>query len=312
MSCLHLRDLSVRFATNHGRAAAVDRVSLDHREKETLALVGETGCGKSLVARAVLRLLPADAQVGGEIRLGSRSLLDLPEKEMVHIRGREIAIISQNPTQALNPLYPIGHQVGEMFRFHLNLSSAQIRGRVAELMRKMALPDPEERMRQFPFQFSEGMNQRVTIAAALALNPRILIADEPTKGLDNRVKEEILHVLQSVKTDHSSSLMLITHDLEAARRLTDRIAIMYGGEIVETAGTWDLFREPLHPYTRALLNSLPENGFLPIPGMSPSLVSPPPGCRFHPRCPFKMDRCVEERPQLDNHSGREVRCHLHN
>lgn len=311
MSCLHLEHLTVAFDTPTGKVVAVDDVSLDHEMKETLALLGETGCGKSVIARSILRLLPDNAEIKGKILYQDRDLLLLSERELAHIRGQEIAIILQNPTLALNPVYRIGDQISELFKIHKRASSKESREYTLSLLGRMGFSNPEHALHMYPSQFSEGMNQRVLIALAIALHPKIIVADEPTKGLDERLKEDILKELMKIKEEKESSLFLITHDLEAAQKIADRVALMYCGEIVETALSSDFFGEPFHPYARALLKSLPAQGFVPISGTSPSMIAPPAGCRFHPRCGEKLDVCSREAPPSIEKSGRIVRCHLY-
>jgi peptide/nickel transport system ATP-binding protein len=311
MSCLHLKNLTVAFDTSMGRVTAVDDVSLDHEMKETLALVGETGCGKSIIARSILKLLPDNTVLSGEILYRDRDLLRLSERELAGIRGQEIAIIFQNPTLALNPVYRIGDQISELFRIHKKASYKESKEQVLSLLGRMGFENPENALHMYPSQFSEGMNQRVLIALAMALHPKIILADEPTKGLDERLKEDILKELMKIKQEKESSLFLITHDLDAAQKIADRVALMYCGQIVEIALSNDFFAEPFHPYGRALLRSLPVHGFAPIPGASPSMISPPTGCRFHPRCEERLEVCGHENPPLIEQSGRTVRCHLY-
>lgn len=311
MSCLKIKDLEVRFETAVGIVTAVDRVSLEHKSGESLALVGETGCGKSVLAHAVLGLLPYDAVVKGEVWFEGKDLLTLDEKEKAGLRGKEISIVMQNPGLSLNPVYSIGHQVSEVYLQHTAIEKAEAIQKSRELLERMGFENAEQHLSMYPFQFSEGMKQRVLIAAALALGPKVIIADEPTKGLDDRLKEEVLEKLNQVKQEEETSLLMITHDLSAARKLVDRVAIMYCGEIVELAAAEEFFETPMHPYSVGLMNSLPEREFQPIPGSSPSMISPPEGCRFHPRCLKKMAVCGEQRPQFESESGRDIRCFLY-
>ncbi len=290
---------------------AVDDVSFDHESKETLALVGETGCGKSVIASSILKLLPDNASWCGEILYEGRDLLRLSERELADIRGQEISIIFQNPTLALNPVYRIGDQITELFRVHKTASSKESQGYVMSLLKRMGFKDAEQNFHMYPFQFSEGMNQRVLIALALALHPKIIIADEPTKGLDDRLKEDILNELMKIKKEKESSLFLITHDFDAAQKIADRVALMYCGQIVEIALSPEFFTRPFHPYARALLRSLPAQGFMPIPGASPSMIAPPGGCRFHPRCAERLEVCRREEPPPITKSGRTIQCHLY-
>lgn len=336
MHWLKFHNLSVLFETPDGPLLAVDGVSLELRPDEILALVGETGCGKSVLALAVLKLLPRNAVTEGAVlfkgRKGpERDLLSLRERELAAIRAREIAIVFQNPTLALNPLYTIGGQIGEIYQAHQGVSRPESLRRAVRLLGRMGFKNPDKIINLYPFQMSEGMNQRVLIAAAFALNPCVIIADEPTKGLDDPLKEEVIRELQTIKThtqhtgyhpkktppdpsvmtQKDASLLLITHDLDAARRIADRVAVMYAGEIVEQGHPAAFFKEPLHPYARALLESLPECGFKPIRGAPPSMVSPPSGCRFHPRCPEKLEVCSSQKPELLQKPERDVRCHLY-
>lgn len=294
-----------------GTVVAVDDVSFDHESKETLALVGETGCGKSVIASSILKLLPDNANLSGEILYGDKDLLRLSERELANIRGQEISIIFQNPTLALNPVYRIGDQISELFRVHKRASSKESKVYATSLLIRMGFKDPEHVFHMYPSQFSEGMNQRVLIALALALHPKIIIADEPTKGLDDQLKEEILKELMKIKGEKESSLFLITHDFDAARKIADRVALMYCGQIVEIALLQEFFDEPFHPYARGLLKSLPLHGFSPIPGASPSMISPPEGCRFHPRCAERLEMCSHEIPEPIKKSGRIIRCFLY-
>jgi peptide/nickel transport system ATP-binding protein len=332
---LEIKDLNVSFQGNENEnktgnknetVAAVSCLSLSIREKETVALVGETGCGKSVVAHAIMRLLPPESRVKGRIEFGGKNLLELSEKEMAKLRGKEISIIFQNPSLALNPVYSIGHQLAEPLRIHdqemgwKEKEEKKERGekksrknnlsKVARALKRVGFSNPHEYMGYYPSWCSGGMNQRFLIAASTMLDPVLLIADEPSKGLDRNRVSELENELKGLKEKHETALLLISHDLGFVRRLADRVAVMYAGEIVEITDPSSLFESPLHPYTRGLLNSLPERGFVPIPGSSPPLSSPPAGCRFHPRCPFKEKRCTQEHPELKEGNGRAVRCFL--
>ncbi len=296
---------------------AVSCLSIYIREKETLALVGETGCGKSVVAHAIMRLLPPESRVRGRIEFGGKNLLELSEKEMAKLRGKEISIIFQNPSLALNPVYSIGYQLSEPLRIHgqekeegKGKKKTKVLEKVAETLKRVGFSNPLEYMGYYPSWCSGGMNQRFLIAASTMLDPVLLIADEPSKGLDMDRVAELENELKGLKEKSETALLLISHDLGFVRRLADRVAVMYAGEIVEIADPSSLFEKPLHPYTQGLLNSLPERGFVPIPGSSPPLSSPPAGCRFHPRCPVKEKRCMQEHPELKEGNGRAVRCFL--
>lgn len=351
---LELKDLIVSFQENETEnknennnennnklVTAVSGFSLSIREKETLALVGETGCGKSVVAHAIMRLLPPESRVKGKIEFGGRDLLELSEKEMAKLRGKEISIIFQNPSLALNPVYSIGHQLAEPLRIHeqevqhgkegkekgkeegkekgwkekkkengMKKKENASLSRVAKALKRVGFSNPHEYMGYYPSWCSGGMNQRFLIASSTMLDPVLLIADEPSKGLDRNRVSELENELKGLKEKSETALLLISHDLGFVQQLADRVAVMYAGEIVEIASPLSLFESPYHPYTQGLLNSLPERGFVPISGSSPPLSNPPAGCRFHPRCSIKEKRCMQERPELKESNGRAVRCFL--
>jgi len=311
MSCLHIRDLSVRFPTAEGFVAAVNNVSFDHIGGETLALIGETGCGKSVIASAIMGLLPMNARISGEILFGGRNLLEADRELLDEIRGRDIAAVFQNPSLALNPIQRIGKQIAEPLIVHSGMPKKEALFAVRKVLLKLGFSDINEHLRAYPFQFSGGMNQRVLIAAAMVMNPKVLIADEPTKGLDMELRDEVMKEILFIKQQNHSSLFLITHDFEMARMTADRIAVMYAGEIVEIARSGDFFQHPLHPYAQALEKSLPSNGFQPIPGNPPSGTEPPPGCKFHPRCPYAEEQCRRENPPILEYNSRKVKCFLY-
>lgn len=311
MSCLHVKKLSVSFPSASGTVKAVDDVSFDHVGGETLALLGETGCGKSVIAHSIMGLLPPYAETEGKIIFMDTDLLNASESLLDTLRGEYMSIIFQNPSSSLNPIRTIGSQIIEPLIVHRGMKKKHAYSKAEELLTQLGFADVENHMRAYPFQFSGGMNQRVLIAASMVLSPRVLIADEPTKGLDRPLQAEVMRELLEVKAHNGSSLLLITHDFDLARKVADRIAIMYGGRIVEIAGTVDFFSTQLHPYSRALIMSLPGNGFNPVPGESMDMTGPPEGCGFHPRCPDMLDRCSEETPPMVSADGREVRCFLH-
>ena len=309
---LQINGLTVNFKTPLGWVQAADNVSLDIFNRETLALVGETGCGKSVVASAILQLLPNNAAVQGEVLFLGKDLLSLDEKEISRIRGSEISVVFQNPSLALNPLIRVEEQIAEPLRIHQGMSRRQSLDVAEGFLSRLGLG--ERRLKKmYPFQFSGGMNQRVMIATSMILSPKIIIADEPTKGLDRSLAKDVVAEMAKIKDFTGASLLLITHDLSMARTISDRMAVMYSGEIVEMGETEEIFREPLHPYTLALLDCLPERGFKPIGGASPSMINPPKGCKFHPRCPHKCERCTQ-RPEIKKikgrKNGRQVRCWL--
>jgi oligopeptide/dipeptide ABC transporter ATP-binding protein len=300
---LEIRDLSVHFDTDDGTVEAVDGLTLEVRRGEILGLVGESGSGKSVTATAVFRLIrPPGRIAGGAIRFAGRDLLTLPEEEMRQIRGSQIAMVFQSPRTALNPVLPVGRQIKRLYRLHQGLGAAEGRRRMLEMLALVGIPEPERRARQYAHQLSGGMCQRVMIAMALATSPRLLIADEPTTGLDVSIAAQILDLLRDLGRRTGASILLITHDLGVVAGLCDRVAVMHAGQLVETAEVRTLFRDPAHPYTRALVRAIPrvdrEVTMEPIPGVVPSLLAAPPGCRYADRCPEVLDVCRTLRPQL--------------
>jgi len=289
---------------------AVNDVSFALGEREILALVGESGCGKSVIAHAVAGLLPPSAEISGSIHFQGRDLLSLPEEEMVGVRGDRIGIILQNPSLALNPLHTVGRQVAEPLRVHRGEGKERALEGAARALLRLGFADPEGTAALYPSMCSGGMNQRVVTAASTVLDPPLLIADEPTKGLDRERVAEIARELEGIAREGGAALLLITHDLRVARSVADRVAVCYAGEIVEVGPVSSVLSAPHHPYTRGLLGSTPEGGFVPIPGSSPSSISPPHGCRFHPRCPCRTDRCTREHPASVRIGDHEVRCLL--
>ncbi len=310
MALLKVENLSVSFETVMGTVKAADDVSFEIEKNEILALVGETGCGKSVIANTILRLLPNNARVGGKITYGGQDLLKMSEKEISGIRGKEISTIFQNPSLALNPVYPVGWQISEPLRVRERISKKMSMEISKKLLGRLGFRDPARDMQMYPFQFSGGMNQRAMIATSVVLGPKIIIADEPTTGLDDDLVRELIEEIEYIQQMNRSSILLITHDINFAKALSDRIIIMYSGDIVEVGTTEDFFYEPLHPYSKALLESLPEHGFLPIPGSSPSMIHEPDGCKFHPRCPRRMSGCAAEKPEMFRSGKSMVRCLL--
>jgi peptide/nickel transport system ATP-binding protein len=287
---LQIKGLFVSFETALGSVRAAEDVCFDLRAGETLALVGETGCGKSVVASAIMRLLPPNASVRGRAVYAGRDLLRLSERQMADIRGSEISIIFQNPSLALNPIIPVAEQIGEMLHMRKGIPLGRSIQMAWEMASRLGLSGIEK-MKMFPFQFSGGMNQRVMIATSLMLSPRIIIADEPSKALDASTAREVMAELMRIKRQTKAALLLITHDIGLAKEISDRVAVMYCGQILETASSRDIFSRPLHPYTEALLSCLPERGFQSIPGFTPSMIHPPEGCRFSPRCLLRREKC---------------------
>ncbi len=302
---LSIEDLSVRFGTERGQVQAVDGVSLHVNEGETLAIVGESGSGKSVTALSILRLLGDAGQVDrGRIVFEGQDLVQAPLDAIRRIRGDRIAMIFQEPMSSLNPVLTIGKQVAEPIWQHRQQSWKEAYQQAGELLQKVAIPDAQARLKDYPHQFSGGMRQRVMIAMALACQPRLIIADEPTTALDVTVQAQILDLLKNLTKEMNSSLILITHDLGVVARYADRVAVMYGGRIVESASAARLYKQPKHPYTQGLMNSIPTLGGGPgarlntIVGQPPDLANLPTGCAFHPRCAHAQDACTQSKPLL--------------
>ncbi len=300
---LSLQDLKTHFLTRTGVTKAVDGVSLDLGEGETLGLVGESGSGKTVTCLSILRLLPSAAKiVGGKILFEGRDLVSLSENELRRIRGQKIGMVFQDPMTSLNPFLTIGDQVAETLQVHERLSRRASRNRAVEILEKVGLPDPASRLDDYPHRFSGGMRQRALIAMALIGNPKVLIADEPTTALDVTIQAQVLDLFRQVKSEFRTAILLITHNLGIVAGLADRVLVMYAGRVVESAPTEELFSDPRHPYTLALLRAVPKPGdteVVPIPGSPPNLAHLPPGCSFYDRCPFREARCREEAPPLE-------------
>ncbi len=303
--------------TEGGLVRAVDGISLSVGAGETVAVVGESGCGKSVTALSILRLIasPPGRIAGGTIEFEGLDLLSMPEKAMRRIRGKKIAMVFQEPQTSLNPVFTVGFQVAEPLLLHEKISRRAGRARAIELLRRVGIADPESRVDDYPHQLSGGMKQRAMIAMALACKPSLLIADEPTTALDVTVQSQILALLKDLQRDLGMSVLLITHDLGIVAEVADRVAVMYAGRIVETADVRALFASPRHPYTVGLFDSLPRVGEIrarlrAIPGQVPDPAAFPEGCRFHPRCPLAIDRCRSEVPLLREISpGHASACH---
>ncbi|UCD12578.1 MAG: ABC transporter ATP-binding protein [Nitrospinaceae bacterium] len=317
---LKIENLRIGFKKNGREFHAVRGIDFELKRCETLALVGESGCGKTVTALSILRLLaePPAKVLSGSIRLGGVDLLGLSEEGIRKVRGREIAMIFQDPMTSLNPVLSIGEQIMETLRRHTSLGRKNLEQRAVDLLRRVEIPSPVEKLRQYPHQLSGGMRQRVMIAIALSCEPRILIADEPTTALDVLVQAQIMDLLKQLKADTGLSILLITHDLGIVSEIADRALVMYAGEIVESGPVAQLFQSPLHPYTRGLLTSVPQIGRRPaagrlqeITGQVPRPEERPAGCAFHPRCPSAMDRCLTDAPVLEEkRPGRRASCWL--
>jgi oligopeptide/dipeptide ABC transporter ATP-binding protein len=308
---LEVKNLKTQFVTRSGVVRAVDDVSWDVGESETVALVGESGCGKSVSALSIMRLVagPSGQIVGGQILFKGRDLLQLSEEEMRHVRGREIGMVFQEPMTSLNPVLTIGRQITEGLEIHLGLAPTEARRRSIELLGMVGIPDAERRLPQYPHQFSGGMRQRMMIAMALACNPALILADEPTTALDVTIQAQILELMKDLSRRFGVALLIITHNLGVVARYADRVNVMYAGKIIERGTARELYANPRHPYTLGLLRSVPRLDeprrarLNPIEGQPPDLTRLPTGCAFTPRCAFSVDRCRVETPPLRPVSG---------
>ncbi len=320
---LQVEDLKTYFYTFEGIAKAVDDVSFAIGQGEVLGIVGESGCGKSVTAQSIMRLIPEPPGkiVNGKILFDGIDMTRLPMEDMRSIRGNRISMIFQEPMTSLNPVYTIGNQISEMFRLHEKRSRTESWERSIEMLKKVQIPAPEKRVYEYPHQLSGGMRQRAMIAMALACNPEILIADEPTTALDVTIQAQILDLMMQLQQDYNSAIMMITHDLGVIAEIAGRIEVMYAGKVVEEGTTGAIFEDPKHPYTRGLLKSIPKLGeraqtgrrrLQEITGIVPSLYELPAGCRFYPRCPQAMEVCNQSIPALiDVDESHRVRCYLY-
>ena len=303
---LEVRDLKTHFFTQEGVVKAVDGVSFEVERGETLALVGESGCGKSVSALSIMRLVqdPPGKIVGGEVIFDGENLLELSNERMRRTRGRQISMVFQEPMTSLNPVLTIERQLTESLELHLNMSRGEARREAVQRLEEVGIPDAEGRIKQYPHQFSGGMRQRVMIAMALGCGPKLIIADEPTTALDVTIQAQILEVMKNLTTVHGVSLIIITHNLGVVARYSDRVNIMYAGKIIERGSAVEIYRNPKHPYTLGLLNSVPRldlprrEKLDPIEGQPPDLSSLAPGCSFRERCRYAIDRCEQEVPPL--------------
>jgi len=318
---LVVKHLTTRFKTDRGLVTAIDDVSFDLFRGETLGIVGESGCGKTVTSKSIMRLLPAHTSSlaqKSEILFDGENLAALSPRAIRKIRGNRIAMIFQEPMTSLNPVFTVGWQIDEALRYHTTLTRTGRRQRVIDILRLVEIPKPQVRVDEYPHQLSGGMRQRVMIAIALCCKPDILIADEPTTALDVTIQAQILHLLDQLKTETQTAIMLITHDLGVIAQTCDRVLVMYAGRVIEMGNVVDIFHQPRHPYTKALLDSIPKSGNkkkgqrLPtIEGIVPSLFDLPSGCRFAERCARRETRCDNEEPRLEHAGDRHsVRCHL--
>ena len=315
MSLLEVRDLQVRIPTRRGVVRAVDGVSFELPRGEAMGIVGESGSGKSMTLRAILGVLPPPAHVtGGQVLLDGQDLVPLSQSQLNRIRGPKIAMIFQEPMSALNPVMRVGWQIAEGPRVHLGYSRSKAAAVAIDLMRRVGIPDPERRFRSYPHEFSGGMRQRVMIAIALSCGPELILCDEPTTALDVTIQDQILRLLAALCAESGTSLVFVTHDLPVVAQICQRLCVMYGGQLVERGNVGEVLSAPTHPYTLGLVRSAPDfnevrESLMPIPGSPPSLISPPGGCRFHPRCGFAQDDCrVTATPLYPLPGGRATAC----
>jgi oligopeptide transport system ATP-binding protein len=304
---LEVKNLQTHFYTRSGVAKAVEDVSFTLNESETLGLVGESGCGKSVTSLSIMRLIgPPGKIVGGEILYKGDDVLEMDQEDLYKLRGGQIAMIFQDPMTSLNPVLPIGYQISEAVKAHLKMDETSAMNRAAEMLERVRIPEARRRLKDYPHQFSGGMRQRVMIAIALSCNPQILIADEPTTALDVTIQAQVLDLMKGLATEFRTATLLITHDLGVVAGTCDRVCVMYAGRIVETAPTASIFKTPAHPYTQALLAAVPRpeqkrgERLAAIGGQPPNLVNLPPGCPFAPRCRKAQPRCRQELPLLEN------------
>ena len=300
-SILQIRDLRVTFNTQVGELKAVRGIDVDVAPGEILGVVGESGSGKSVSFLAAMGLLPSSATISGSVMLDGKELIGAKRKAIRSVRGKSLAMVFQDPLSALNPVHRVGDQIVEMIQAHQDMNTHDAEKRAVELLEIVGIPQPGERARQYPHEFSGGMRQRVVIAMAIANNPKVLIADEPTTALDVTVQAQILEVIQKVQQTFGTAVVLITHDLGVIARVADSVNVMYAGRNVESGSVQSIFDHPSHPYTRGLLSSLPHEGaerLQPITGFPPNMLAPPSGCGFAPRCQFAVDACNAELPTL--------------
>jgi peptide/nickel transport system ATP-binding protein len=318
---LVVRGLVTSFKTDDGIVKALDGVGFEIRRGRTLGIVGESGCGKSVTSLSIMRLLPSGVGTidSGEILFDGKDLAKVSETEMRAIRGNRVAMIFQEPMTALNPVFTAGEQIMEVFMTHRRMNRSEARSAALKMMEKVRIPDPLRRLNEYPHQMSGGMKQRVMIAMALACEPAVIIADEPTTALDVTIQAQILRLMQDLQRETGTSIMFITHDLGVIAEVADDVVVMYAGQVIEHADVTTLFDRPMHPYTKGLLASIPhgdltrDSALATIPGTVPSFKNLPSGCRFYGRCSFRQGRCANESPKLKAvHAGHEVACHFAN
>jgi peptide/nickel transport system ATP-binding protein len=312
---LEVEDLKTYFFTEAGVVKAVDGTSFTVNRGEPLGLVGESGSGKTITALSILGVIPRPGKIiSGKIMFDGKNLVGMKERELREIRGRRIGYVSQDPNSSLDPLYTVESQLAEVIMAHEKMSKEEAKQRVLKLLNLVRIPEPEARMAAYPHELSGGMRQRIAIARALAANPDMLIADEPTTNLDVTIQAQVLELLKSLERDLGMTLILITHDMGIVAEMTRKVVVLYAGRVAEVSDTRNVYSNPKHPYTAALLQSVPridrKKNLIPIPGNIPNLITPPTGCRFHPRCTFMIDKCSGEQPPLESvGDGREVACY---
>lgn len=315
---LEVKDLEVSFFTYAGEVKAVRKINYDLHKGEVIGIVGESGSGKSVSSYAILGIVPQPGKViGGEIIFNGKTLTGLPEKEMLKLRGKEISMIFQDPMTCLNPVFTVGNQIEETLSKHTNMDAKQRKERMCELFDLVGINQPERRLKQYPYEFSGGMRQRVMIAMALSCNPKLLIADEPTTALDVTIQAQILELLIDLKNKLGMGIIFVTHDLGVVSEITDKISVMYGGKIVESGTSDQIFYEPQHPYTWGLLASVPKinadthERLVPIEGNPIDMINPPAGCPFAPRCSYCMKCCIDRMPpECTISKGHKAACWL--
>ena len=314
---LKVEDMTVQFHTRRGILVAVDRVSFTVQPGEVFGIVGESGAGKSLTGQAIIGLLEPPGRIGsGRVILKHQRVDQLPDHKMRRIRGRKIGMIFQDPLTSLNPLYTIGKQLTETILTHTDMSANKARAHALSLLKEVGIPAAERRIDHYPHQFSGGMRQRVVVALALCVNPSLIIADEPTTALDVSIQAQIIALLKGLCTEHGTAVILITHDMGVIAEISDRVAVMYAGRLVEVGNVRDVVKDPKHPYSQGLMGSIPSlhqrvEQLRQIDGAMPRLTEIPAGCAFHPRCPRQFERCLHERPELMESGGRSIACWLY-